>query len=77
VANQNEINVVLIDDVYFEARRVERTESCLSSVITMIVSGEEGLRGYGDLMNAKAFEVKIDNVISAMAKDLIVFMPTT
>jgi hypothetical protein len=28
-------------------------------------------------MNAKAFEVKIDNVISAMAKDLIVFMPTT
>jgi hypothetical protein len=31
--------------VYFEGRTVERTESCLSPVMTMIVSGAVGLRG--------------------------------
>ncbi len=45
MANQNGIDVVLIDDVYFEAGRVERTESCLSSVMMVIVSGAVGLRG--------------------------------
>jgi hypothetical protein len=42
--------------------------------MTMIVSGAEGLRGKGDLINAKAFEAKIDNAIKAITEDLIVFM---
>lgn len=63
--------------IYLEARSVARTESCLSSVMTMIEFGALGLRGYGDLNKAKAFEVRIDNAISAMAKYLVVFMLTT
>ena len=45
--------------------------------MTMIVSGAVGLRGYGDLISAKAFEAKIDNAITAITEDLVVFMVTT
>jgi hypothetical protein len=67
---------MLIDDAYFEARRVERIPSCLSAVMRMIVSGAEGLPGYGDLIMANAFEARIDNAINAITKDLVVFMAT-
>ena len=40
-------------DVYFEAGTVERAKSCPSSVVTMIVSGAEVLRGSGDVISAK------------------------
>jgi len=72
MANQSEIDAVLIDDAYFEARRVERTQSCLSTVMTMTVSGGEVLSGYGDLITAKAFEARINN---AIIKDVVVFIP--
>jgi hypothetical protein len=45
MANQNGIEAVPIGNVYFEALRVERIPSCLSSVMTTIVSGAVGLRG--------------------------------
>ena len=77
MANQSGIDAALIDDVYFEARAVERTESCLSSVVTMIVSGAVDLSGQGDLKSAKAFDASTDIAITATAKDLVAFMLTT
>jgi hypothetical protein len=64
-------------DVYFEICTVERTESCLSSVVTMIVSGPVALRGQGDLNSAKAFDASTGIAIPAIAKDLVAFMLTT
>ena len=61
-------------DVYFEAKR---TESCLSSVVTMIVSGPVDLRGLGDRNSAKAFDASTDIAITAIAKDLVAVILTT
>jgi hypothetical protein len=42
--------------------------------MTTTVSGAVVLRGWGDLITAKAFAPKIDNVINAINEDLIVFI---
>ena len=39
MANQHAIEAVPIDNVYFEARKVERIPSCQSSVMMTIVAG--------------------------------------
>jgi hypothetical protein len=60
-------------DVYFEARTVERAKSCPSSVVTMIVSGAEVLRGLGDAISTKVFGASTD---IAITKDLVAFIQT-